>query len=45
MISSPLTISEKGIQAYCEVFTVGNFMIVPFNEKRKRHIRIQDTNH
>jgi len=45
MISSPLTISEKGIQAHYEVFIVGDLMIVPFNEKHKRHIRIQNTNY
>ncbi len=45
MISSSLAISEKGIQAYCEIFTVGDLMIVPFNEKHKRHIRIQNTHY
>jgi len=43
MVLSNLTISGKGIKTYYTVVIVGNYTIVPFNEKQKRYTNI--TNH
>jgi hypothetical protein len=45
MISSNLTILEKGIPVNRDVFTIGNQTIVPLYEDCKRQHRIKNDNH